>query len=256
MSKKILSCLLILALLLPVTTAFGATTGDTDIQAQHGRPSFLNTPADADIEIGEADTALPFLQYKDMPDHWASYSAGRLAYLGKLVGMQADNRFFFHPDRGITRGDFLIWLCAVLEIEPTTAVSTLYADPDVPQWMVGFLDAATIAGIIEGTPAADPHRTSYFYPNTPVTRIEAMCMISRILGTDGHDDHLTDLFSDIEEIPAWGKNAVRHLAERQIIVGGHGDYLHPNRNLSRAEGAELLYKALKDMVHTPAPVLS
>ena len=210
-------------------------------------------PAMVTITV-EAAPTLQFMPYKDMPSHWASFSAGRLAHLGKLIGMQADNRFFFHPDRGITRGDFLIWLCAVLDIEPTSAASTIYADPDIPQWMMGFLDAATIAGVIEGVPAASPAVTSYFFPHAPVTRIEAISMVSRALGPDGHDDDLTGLFLDITEIPAWGKNAVRHLAERQVIVGEPSGYLHPGRNLSRAEGAELLYKALKDMVHTPAPV--
>ncbi|MCL2828396.1 MAG: S-layer homology domain-containing protein [Oscillospiraceae bacterium] len=330
MSKRILSFLFALALLLPVSTAFGVSMGndtraDAHIESgvhpedctyaaqvgehiqiilgvrnpvaehtyvfhlmgdgnlQHGTltphtepghftyhatsagtETFVYTvsvdgivshPATVTITV-DAATTLPFLQYKDMQNHWAAFSAGRLAYLGKLVGMQADNHFFFHPDRGITRGDFLIWLCAVLDIEPTTSVSTIYVDSDIPQWMIGFLDAATIAGVIEGAPAANPAVTSYFSPNTPVTRIEAISMISRALGTDGHDDDLTGLFLDITEIPAWGKNAVRHLAERQVLAGNLGDYLQPNRNLSRAEGAEMLYKALKDMVHTPAPGLS
>jgi len=211
-------------------------------------------PATVTIAVEEA-AVQNYLQYWDMPNHWASFSAGRLAILERIIGMQADHRFYFHPDRGITRGDFLIWLCAALDIEPTQASTTIFADQDIPSWMVGFVDAATNAGIIEGVPAESPALTSFFFPHSPVTRIEAIGMVSRALGVDGHDDDLSDLFLDFESIPGWGKNHVRHLAERQVIVGDGTGHLHPRRNLSRGEAAEMLYKAYKDRALAETPSL-
>ena len=210
------------------------------------RNGIASTPGTVTITVTPSPI-LPYMQYFDMPTHWAAYSAGRLATLEKIIGHQVDNRFFFHPDRGITRGDFVVWLCSVVGIEPTEDAQTLYADTDIPDWMKGFLHAATEAGIIQGSPSASATTTSYFHPHNPVTRIEAIRMISIALGPEGHDDDLTDLFQDIDQIPGWGRNNVKHLHELQIITGDTNGYLHPRRNISRAETAEMLYKAYKEM---------
>lgn len=203
-------------------------------------------------------SVIPFLKYYDMPTHWAGFSAGRLATLDKIVGHRVDNRYFFHPDRGMTRGDFVVWLLSVAGIEPTAHTNTIYADRDIPAWMRGFLNAATEAGIIQGSPTGSPATTSYFHPNNAITRIEAIRMISMALGVEGHGDDLAGLFTDIAQIPAWARNNVRHLHELEIIRGdGHGN-LHPRRNLSRGEAAEMLYRAHKELVkqdEVPAPTL-
>jgi len=202
-------------------------------------------------------TVIPFLKYYDMPTHWAGFSAGRLATLDKIVGHRVDNRYFFHPSRGITRGDFVIWLLSVAGIEPTEHTTTIYADPDIPAWMRGFLNAATEAGIIQGVPTGNPATTSYFHPNSAITRIEAIRMISMALGVEGHSDDLAGLFYDIAQIPGWARNNVRHLHELDIIRGNGQGYLHPRRNLSRGEAAEMLYRAHKELVkqgEVPAPV--
>ena len=182
-----------------------------------------------------------------MPTHWASFSAGRLAILEKIIGQQADNRFFFYPDKGITRGDFIIWLLSVMGIEPSDRSNTIYSDEDIPGWMKGFLNAATEEGIVQGSPTGDAGTTSFVFPNNPITRIEAIRMVSMALGVEGHDDNLEGLFQDIENIPGWAKNNVRHLYELDIINGDLYGYLHPQRNLSRGEAAEILYKAYKEL---------
>jgi len=210
------------------------------------RNGITSAPGTITITV-EPSPYLPFLKYFDMPTHWASYAAGRLATLEKIIGHHVDARFFFHPDRNISRGDFLVWLCAVMDIEPTENAAVLYADPDIPSWMNGFLHAATEKGIIQGVPAASPTVTSYFFPHNPVTRIEAIRMISLALGPEGHDDNLAGLFVDIAQIPGWGKNNVRHLHELQIITGDTAGFLHPRRNLTRGEAAEMLYKAYKEL---------
>ena len=202
------------------------------------------TSAPATVTVTVTPQEMVF--YRDMPSHWAAYSAGRLAFLDKIIGQQADNRYYFFPDRGISRGDFVIWLCAVMGIEPTASPALLYADPDIPGWMAGFLHAATEEGIIQGVPTGNPETTSYFFPHSPVTRIEAIRMISLALGTEGHDDDLIGLFRDISAIPGWGKNNVKHLSELEIIAGDTAGYLHPMRNLTRGEAVEMLYKAYKE----------
>ena len=210
----------------------------------------VSAPATVTITVTPS-SVLPFLQYYDMPTHWAGYSAGRLAILEKIIGQQADSRFFFYPEKGITRGDFVIWLMAAMDIEPTEHTSTIYADTDIPSWMRGFLNAATEEGIIQGSPTANSGTTSYFRPHNPITRIEAMRMVSMALGPEGHDDNLDGLFHDIDRIPGWAKNNVRHLYERDIINGDPSGHLHPMRNLSRGEAAELLYRAYKDLTMVP-----
>jgi len=207
----------------------------------------LNGVTSAPATVTVTVEPLDIVFYRDMPTHWAAHSAGRLAFLDMIIGQQADKRFYFFPDRGITRGDFVIWLCAVMGIEPTTNPATLYADTDIPGWMKGFLEAATREGIIQGVPARSPATTSYFFPHNPVTRIEAIRMISIALGVEGHDDDLVGLFHDIAAIPGWGKNNVRHLSELRIITGDPSGNLHPMRNLTRGEAAEMLYRAYKEM---------
>jgi|GEM_PF-2199386 len=232
---------------------YDAQTAGTDIfQFTVTLNGITSEPATVTVVVEPVEV----FHYRDMVNHWAAYAAGRLAFLDKIVGQQADNRYFFFPDRGITRSDFVIWLLAVMEIEPTAEPNTLYADADIPNWMKGFLDAATEKGIIQGSPSPNVNSTSYFFPNNPVTRIEAIRMISIALGVDGHDDDLTGLFEDIEDIPGWAKNNVKHLHELQIISGDQAGRLNPMRNLSRGEAAELLYKMFKETqvnIAPPAP---
>ena len=205
-------------------------------------------PATVTITVeNHEERPLEFVQYRDMVNHWGAYSAGRLATLDLVVGQKADEHHYFYPNKAISRADFLIWLLAVMGIEPTDGASTLYADRDIPQWMVGFVDAGTNHGIIEGVAAGHPHVTSYFYPHKPITRIEAMKMVSMALGVDGHDENLAGLFRDVHEVPSWAKNHVRHLSEIQLITGSQAGNLRPRSNLTRAEAAELLYKAFKEM---------
>ena len=210
----------------------------------------VSEPATVEITVIPS-SALPFLQYYDMPTHWAGFSAGRLAILEKIIGQQADNRFYFYPDRGITRGDFVIWLMAVMGIEPQEHTNTIYADEDIPSWLRGFLNAATEEGIIQGAPTQNADTTSYFRPHNAITRIEAIRMVSLALGPEGHDDSLEGLFADIDAIPGWAKNNVRHLYELDIINGDDAGFLNPGRNLSRGEAAELLYRAYKELVNVP-----
>ncbi|MCL2842661.1 MAG: S-layer homology domain-containing protein [Oscillospiraceae bacterium] len=327
MKRKILLCLLVLALLLPAGSAVAVTAmGDVRVTADHGQNVTLTTaafldslqidpgdhgiavvsiafptlppaetavirqggtdyPADTEVTVGEISrgglqiraaesVTIPFratldnagtltanlvidvqavnaeppeiLHYRDMASHWAAYAAGRLAVLDKVVGQQVDHRYFFFPDSEITRGDFVVWLCSVMGMEPAGEGHTLYADPDTPGWLGGYLNAATEAGIIQGSPAGCPAVTSYFNPHHPVTRIEAIRMVSIALGVEGHDDDLSGLFADMGDVPGWGKNHVRHLAERRIINGDSAGYLHPQRTLRRGEAAEMLYRLYRE----------
>ena len=58
-----------------------------------------------------SEDIMPF-NYIDMQEHWANYSASHLAARGLIIGEEIGNRFYFYPDRQMTRGDFILFLLA------------------------------------------------------------------------------------------------------------------------------------------------
>lgn len=198
--------------------------------------------------IRPTDPIIPFY-YKDMQEHWANFSASHLATRGFVIGEQIGNDFYYWPDKQMSRGEFLLFLLSVLDINDTENVADItFADEDlIPDWMLEKAKIAYEMEIISGV--ADDSDSLYLYPNSPITRAEAFVMINNALlvKTDAVNTDEKINYSDATSIPSWAMQAIQNLSAYQIIQGSSNNVVNPSNITSRGEAAELCYKLLKQI---------
>lgn len=193
----------------------------------------------------DSATVIPF-NYIDMKNHWANYSASHLAARGLIIGEEIGNRFYFNPERTMTRGEFMLFLLSITESNLDAEVnvkSSLFADKDdIPTWLLEAAKVAYSKKIIKGS---DEGGKIYLNLNKPITRVEAITMINNVLGANTSSKEIT--YKDVASIPSWALNAVKNLTAYKIVQGDSQNMFNPLKTLTRAEAAELSFKLLKQL---------
>ena len=86
-----------------------------------------------------------------------------------------------------------------------------------------------------------------FKPEAPITRQEAMALLYRTLNITGHDmdsySVALNTFTDVDKVADWAVEPIGALVGAEIIQGSN-DQLNPLGNMTRAEMAVALDKAL------------
>lgn len=198
---------------------------------------------------GDDVPVIPF-HYVDMQEHWANYSASHLAARGLIIGEEINDKYYFNPERKMTRSDFLLFLLAIADPDHTTSgeANVKFADADsMPSWLLKNANEAYQMGIIKGVGSGN---SVYFYPDKEITRAEAFVMINNALlaKTNIKDSKMSgDLgYKDSTAVPEWAKQAIKNLSDYKIIQGDTNKNVTPNSLVSRAQAAELCYKLLKE----------
>ncbi len=221
----------------------------------HGKDSFsfrlesgdiYSNVATIKITITEDNTDVIPFNYIDMKTHWANYSASHLAARGLIIGEEIGNRYYFCPNRQMTRGDFMLFLLSITEsnIDAHVDVSDVkFADSDTtPDWLLEAAKVAYSRGILKGSSA---NGKIYLNLDKPITRVEAVTMISNVLNDKSSTANIT--YTDVSSIPSWALQAVKNLSAYKIIQGDTAGTFRPTSILTRGEGAELSYKLLKQL---------
>lgn len=185
------------------------------------------------------------MTYTDMEGNPAHFAAIKLAEEGILIGERMGNNYFFSPDKVVTRGEFVAMALTCLGIEVTTPVTkTGFADDsDTPAWVKPYLSTALKQGIITGVSTLDGRRV--FRAENPLTRAEALVVLNNILKLDGGETK--PVFSDDEAVPAWAMEAASKAVANDLIRMTSDGNLKPMDNVTRADTAEMLYRAMKIM---------
>ncbi|NIK78732.1 hypothetical protein FHS15_003878 [Paenibacillus castaneae] len=89
-----------------------------------------------------------------------------------------------------------------------------------------------IAGYTDGT----------FRPNAQTSRSEFAAMLSRTLKLEGEGEELA--FADLEQIPAWARPFIARTTAAGILQGYSDHTFRPDRNITRAEMAVMIVRAL------------
>ena len=181
-----------------------------------------------------------------MQNHWANYSASHLAARGLVIGEEIGNRFYFCPNKTMTRGDFMLFLLAITESNVDASIDTSkveFADSEkTPDWLLEAAKVAYSKGIIKGS---SNNGKIYLNLDKPISRVEAAIMVSNVLDDKSSTENIT--YKDIANIPTWALSAVKNLSAYQIIQGDSNGTFRPNDILTRGEGAELSFKLLKQL---------
>lgn len=197
---------------------------------------------------------IPFF-YVDMQEHWANYSASHLAARGVIIGEEIGGRFYFYPNREITRADFMLYLLAITESNEDANIeipNVTFADAvSTPDWLIEAAKLAYAKGIIKGSASGNQ---LYLNAYNSLTRKEAVVMINNILDLTNSTDKLN--YVDTNSIPDWATQAVKNLTAYKIIQGNSNNEFRPNKIISKAEAAEMCFKLIKQIEASDMPAVS
>ncbi|MBU5435987.1 phosphodiester glycosidase family protein [Pseudoflavonifractor sp. MSJ-37] len=177
--------------------------------------------------------------FADMDGHWGAKAASYLYTSGVTSGTgEAGSTLTYAPDRNITRGEFFAltarWLG--LDLDQYAGTALPFADADqAPAWALPEIRAMYALGILSGSESGGK---LYLNAGANISRVEVMTILGRTQAKGYPTPALTA--SDASSVPAWAADYVRSLVG-QGVVSGYGGKISPNKTITRAEVAAMLY---------------
>ena len=172
--------------------------------------------------------------FNDMGSYaWAADAVDYLYRMGVVNGMGNGG---FGPSQPIRRCDFIVMLCRAFKLSGSGGYS--FADVPVTSYYAEAVATAKSLGIIQGD-------GRNFYPNSNLSRQDAMVMIYNTLEATGHKltNGLTadlSIFLDQGQISPYARNSVGILVYLGAVKGDGNGYLRPRSTINRAEAAILI----------------
>lgn len=178
---------------------------------------------------GTVDSATSFIDLDGYD--WAKAAILALAEKNIINGV-GDQRF--NPAGTLTREQAAKIICLAVGINPVNE-GVAFADVDPSAWYAPYITALNKAGIINGV------SETAFGVGSNVTREDFAVMICRALN---YSTTNSNNFTDKDSISEYALNAVSALYERGIVGGYEDGSFRPKANISRAEGAKIIYGIL------------
>jgi len=189
---------------------------------------------------GETSYASPFA---DTADNWAeeiiTYMYNQRLVSGAVDAEDGELKFF--PQKEMTRAEFAMMVANFMGTDVTAYgdIELPYTDIDeIPEWVISQVKVLYNLGIIQGR-LVEEDGTRYFDPLASITRAEAAAIIGRIL-PKGLPQMLIKS-EDAEDIPAWAVSSMQTLQVIGAMRGYEDGTVMPNKNLTKAEAAKILY---------------
>lgn len=204
------------------------------------RDPYGNYSASATVSL-RIEVAGTSVNYVDLAEAQV-VSAIAVTEAGVMSGSQIGNQYYFDPDKGVSRVEFLVMAMNAVGITEVPACEqTEFADDaDIPKTMKGYVAAAQKTGIANGT-QADGVLT--FQPNEFLTRAEAAVILEKLLEAKPNAESVPT-FADTSEIPTWAEDAVLTLSSVGVMTATDGN-ISPLSAITRAQTAELLAAAMR-----------
>lgn len=219
-------------------------SGDIGTVDENGLFTASNNPTGGSITVSaggksQTITVAPSYVHNDVtPDHWA-YTAVEYCYANNIVTGISPTEF--GRDNQIRRADFILMLYNALG-KPASSHAATFTDVSQSDYYYTALSWAQGVGLATGT------GDGAYSPNAPITREQAFTILRQalpLLGKNCPDGELSvlDQFNDKDQIADYAKGHTATLVA-QGLVSGKGEGIDPRGNLTRAEMAAILYKAI------------
>ncbi len=183
--------------------------------------------------------------YEDMTNHWANYAAVKMVENNIIKGERIGSKYYFYPDRLLTRIDVIQYLIAALGAENTQIDGDnthIFTDSvNYPEYMNKAAYIAYKLGIIEGERYGEE---LYLNPYKNITRVEMMKMLDKAMNPKTRSD-IELSFIDKHLIPDWAVQYVKNMVGYGIVQGDENNALKPMEDVSKAATVEMMYKMMK-----------
>lgn len=181
-------------------------------------------------------TTLPraFALESDIRGHWAEEALQSFADNGYLAG---DGRGHYMPNAMMTRAQFATVMNRLVGLTEESAAIANYTDVSTSDWYYRELAKALAAGFVSGTSATT------MSPDAPISRQQAFTMLSRYLKLNTSDTSALNAFADQDTIADYARGPMAAMVDAGYVQGSDDRRLLPEKQLTRAEGVTVLYRA-------------
>ena len=166
------------------------------------------------------------------PDDWTAaplqFCVGNGILNGRKEGLAGGEN--------ITRAETAAILVRMLGGECVSPDLSQYLDAEPTAWYYAEVAAAVELGIMKGV------SDDRLAPNDPITREQAFTLLCRAFGIQAEDRFCWKQFADGNAAAEYAQNAISALAELHIVTGYPDGTVRPDRYITRAELAKLLYQ--------------
>ncbi len=180
--------------------------------------------------------------YCDINAHWCKESAEELFKDDVFKGIKIGGNYYFMPDEPVTRGEFLLYLNAVLNI-PTDSNKVFLPFNDtklIPSWQYPTVGLMYQKGYIKG----NLEKTGLFFNgDEKISRLECTLILNNIFKPAKNSKPLS--YSDEYLIPTYARTAVENITERNLIKGYDDNSFRPYIKITRGMLADILCRIKK-----------
>lgn len=219
---------------------FGGSGGAVKLPSSDVIDTINQNVSEGGVDAGENATqkqemvTLPssgYSKFLDVPsDHWSYNAVSVLASAGVVSGYPDGS---FGVNESITRAEFAKLVCIAFGIP---SVKSEFADVAQDAWYNGYVGGGAKYGLINGY-------GENFGPNDYISRQDAAVIIYRALKNEGIVLSGDAEYDDAIDISLYALTAVGALKEYDIMIGNDFKFF-PLSNITRAEAAQLIYKAI------------
>ena len=214
----------------------GKTGKDTFTYTATDSTGHTSQPAEVTVTI-ERDRS--GIRYADTQGSPAAADAQALAELGVFTGAKIGEKYYFEPDRAVTRGEFLALAMETAGKTPTEVTMTGFSDDEaIPTWAKAYAAAGAADGIVCGVSTEEG---AAFQGDEPITFNEAATVLNRVLAVEDVD--LAVWYADREAAPSWAAQAVGNMEAVSVLAAGSFGSPVMEETVTRADAARMLCAA-------------
>lgn len=186
------------------------------------------------------------VNFPDVPQvFWARPYIEALAARGILRGFENGT---FRPNQPVTRAEFAAQLQKAFD-QKVVVPAPKYQDVPNNFWGASAIQEATRSGFMRGYPQ------NVFRPNQRIIKVEALVSLTKGLGLTSKvaPDQVLKIYQDANKIPKYATNVVAVATKSGLVVNyPNRQILDPNKTLTRAEAAALMYQGMVQAGKVPA----
>ena len=218
------------------TPKAGAVGGDSFTYTATDSSGNVSQPATVTVKIEKTRSGVT---YSDTEGSSAAAAAQALAESGVFTGVRMGDRYYFEPDRTVSRSEFLAMALETAGEEVTGVTMTGFCDDAaIPTWAKAYAAAGVAKGIVQGKTTADG---AAFCGKEAITFNEAATVLDRVLNLGDVD--LQVWYADRETVPSWAAQAVGNMEALQVLQTGSFGSQTMEQAVTRGEAAKMLAAA-------------
>lgn len=193
------------------------------------------------VSVPQQSFAQTSLGFTDIPDNWSTEALHAAVNNGLLKGHNS----MLRPNDDITRAEAVTIVNRSFGATKLQDISS-FTDVNSTDWFYDEMAKATAMRVLMGS-------NGKLNPNDSITREEVFTLLSRALNLSESSSDLK--FLDLNEISVWAKEGIFGLINLGYINGSNG-YIHPGKNITRAEFAQIMHNIIKNYITSPGIVES